>query len=112
MTKLDHLKACRQFLHKVVNYRRTLIRLNAGKHASENMIKTMASIRYLLPLINNFDRMQNWIAKKGVQVNIIELIPSNKIHWKTELQQLIAEGNILQCRAVNQPAQPQTAASN
>jgi hypothetical protein len=103
MTKLDHLKACRQFLNKVVNYRRTLIKLNAGKHASENMMKTMASIRYLLPQINNFDRMQNWIAQKGMQVNINELIPSNKTHWKTELQQLIAQGNILQGRQVNKP---------
>jgi hypothetical protein len=67
------------------------------------MMKTMASIGYLLPQINNFDRMQNWIAQKGMQVKIIELIPSNKLAWKTELQNLIAQGNILQGRAVNQP---------
>ena len=100
MTKLEHLKATRQFLNKVVNYLRTLIRLNAGKHASENMMKTIASIRYLLPQINNFDRMQNWIAQKGTQANICELIPSNKIHWKLELQRLISQGNILQGRAI------------
>jgi hypothetical protein len=47
--------------------------------------------------------MQNWIAQKGMQVNINELIPSNKTHWKTELQQLIAQGNILQGRQVNKP---------
>lgn len=105
MTKLDHLKATRQFLHKVVNCRKALIRLNHGKHASENMVKTMASIGYLLPLINNFDRMQNWIAQKGMQVNILELIPSNKTKWKTELQHLISEGNILQGRHINQTSQ-------
>jgi hypothetical protein len=103
MTKLEHLKTCRQFLHKVVNYRKSLIRLNHGKHATENMMKTMASIGYLLPQINNFDRMLNWIAQKGMQVNILELIPSNKTTWKTELHNLIAEGNILQGRVVNQP---------
>lgn len=102
MTKLDHLKASRQFLHKVVNYRKSLIRLNHGKHATESMMKTMASIGYLLPQINNFDRMLNWISQKGMQVNILELIPSNKPTWKTELQNLITEGNILQGRVVNQ----------
>jgi hypothetical protein len=103
MTKLDHLKACRLFLHKVVNYRKSLIRLNHGKHASESMMTTMASIGYLLPQINNFDRMLNWIAQKGMQVKILELIPSNKTTWKTELQNLITEGNILQGRLVGQP---------
>lgn len=64
------------------------------------MMKTIASIRYLLPQINNFDRMQNWIAQKGVQINICELIPSNKPHWKQELQQLVNDGNFLQGRPV------------
>lgn len=105
MNKLDHLKATRQFLRKVVNYRKALIRLNHGKHTNENMVKTMASIGYLLQEINNFDRMLNWIAQKQVQFNILELIPSNKTKCKLELQRLVAEGNILKNRPVNQPAQ-------
>lgn len=102
MNKLEHLKACKQFLRKVVNYRRNLMRLRVGKPATENMVKTIASIGYNVnhPAMDNFDRMHNWIAQKGVQSNIIELIPANKIKWKVELQQLVNTGDFLQGRCL------------
>jgi hypothetical protein len=96
MNKLDHLKTTKQYLRKVVAYRRFLFRMNMGKPISENMKETMKSIDYLLGDIDNFDRMLNWISQRGVQVNIVQLIPSDKTKWKIELQQIIHDGQKLQ----------------
>jgi len=92
MNKLQHLKKSKQFLRKVLNYRRNLLRRNAGKHASVNMVKTMAEIDYFLPVIVSFDRMANYLSRVTVQQNIRELIPSNKNCWKQELAELVNEG--------------------
>jgi uncharacterized protein YijF (DUF1287 family) len=92
MNKIEHLKKAKQYLRKVVAYRRWLHRMNMGKPVSENMKK----IDYNMGDITSFDRMMNWISQRGVQVNILELIPSDKTKWKTELQQLIHDGQKLQ----------------
>lgn len=96
MEKITHLKMCRQWLRKVVTYRRNLIRLNKGKHCSANMVRTMAEVDYRIKDIDSFDRMMSWIKQKGVQYNLTELVPSNKPTWKVELEHLVFEGNILQ----------------
>lgn len=96
MTKLDHLKTTKQYLRKVVAYRRWLYRMNVGKPISENMKQTMNHIDYNLGNIRSFDRMMNWISQRTVQVNIIELIPSDKTKWKVELQKIISDGQKLQ----------------
>lgn len=102
MNKLQHLKMSKQFLRKVKNYRKNLIRMNAGKPASANMVKTMAEIDYYLGTIKSFDQMMRYIGRSGIQQNIIELIPTNKTAWITELNHLVFEGNVLQGRFVKQ----------
>jgi len=96
MNKLTHLKTTKQFLRKVVAYRRWLYRMNMGKPVSENMKETMKLIDYNLGDITSFDRMMKWIGQRTVQVNIVELIPSDKTKWKIELQKLITDGQKLQ----------------
>ena len=95
MNKLLHLKLTKQYLRKVVSYRKNLVRMNAGKKPTGKMISAMVTIPYAISRIDNFDRMLNYISMQKVQQDIIELIPSNKPTWKAELENLIFEGNIL-----------------
>lgn len=102
MNKLVHLKMTKQFLRKVVNYRRNLQKFGHGKPVTENMVKAMSAIPYNVSHIDSFDRMMGYIGQKQVQQQVIELIPSNKAAWKAELQHLILEGNILEGKYVRQ----------
>jgi len=102
MNKLQHLKTCKTYLSKVINYRRNLLRMGYGKPENSEMVKTMAEIDYNLGNIDSFDRMMNYIAQKGVQQRIFKIIPKNKPGWKNELNSLILEGDILSGRIVKQ----------
>ena len=102
MNKLQHYKMTKLYLRKVMNYRKNLLRLSKGKNATENMIKTIASIDYMLGTIKSFDRMMNYISQKKVQNNIIELIPSNKPGWKVELEHMVFEEQFLQGKVAKQ----------
>jgi len=95
MNKLQHLKKSKQFLRKVISYRRNLLRMNKGKNCTVTMVKTMAEIDYYLPGFVSFDNMMNYLGRLSVQNNIYELIPSNKKVWKDELRQLVSEGMAL-----------------
>lgn len=96
MNKLQHLKLCKQFLRKVVTYRRTLFRYDRGRKATKTMVATMASIGFLLPTIVSFDQMMNYLGQKCNQYAIKQLIPPNKTAWCEELDYLLARGEYLE----------------
>ena len=103
MKKLQHMGKAKTFLRKVVNYRRNLLRMNAGKNNNAEMIKTMAETDYFLGTIKSFDQMMNYIGRIEVQQRIKnEIIPKNKKAWCRELDQLVLEGNILQGKIARQ----------
>lgn len=96
MNKLIHLKMTKQFLRKVVKYRRDLQRFGHGKKVTTTMVSTMQHVEYLVAGIDSFDRMLEYISRREVQQQVIELIPSNKrAAWVTELEHLVIEGKIL-----------------
>jgi hypothetical protein len=92
MNKLQHLKATKSFLRKVVNYRKTLINTNHSRKPTVTMVKTIAEVEYWLPDMQSFDRMERYISQLRVQVSVRELIPSNKPKWISEFEFLITEG--------------------
>lgn len=102
MNKLAHLKKSKQFLRKVVKYRRDLLKNNYGKQATESMVKSMAAIPFHISRIVSFDQMMRYLGRQDVQGNIKELIPSNKKQWHEELDYLVTSGEILQGRRVVQ----------
>jgi len=102
MNKLQHLRISKTFLRKVINYRRNLLRLGYGKPENPEMIKTMAEIDYNLGAIDSFDRMMNYIERKGVRLRIFEIIPKNKNIWRDEYDRLVFKGMILQGKIARQ----------
>jgi hypothetical protein len=102
MNKLQHLKTCKIYLRKVINYRRNLLRLGYGKPENPEMVKTMTEINYYLGTIDSFDRMMNYIGQQGVRLRIFEIIPKNKNIWRDEYDRLIFQGMILQGKITKQ----------
>jgi len=102
MNKLQHLKICKTYLRKVINYRRNLLRLGYGKPENSEMIKTMTEIEYYLGTIDSFDRMMHYINQRGVRLRIFEIIPKNKNAWRDEYDRLVYKGMILQGKITKQ----------
>ena len=102
MNKLQHLKTCKTYLRKVINYRRNLLRLGYGKPENPEMIKTMSEIDYYLGTIDSFDRMMNYISQQSVKLRIFEIIPKNKNIWRDEYDKLVLHGMILQGKITRQ----------
>lgn len=104
MNKLDFLKASTRLVDKIAAERRRLHRSGQeGKKLSLSMQKTLVEIDYWKPTIyKSFDRMMNWFGQRRVQKALEELIPSNKECWRTELKNLLTEGNFLQGRSARQ----------
>ncbi len=102
MNKLQHLKITKQFLRKVVNYRRIINARGYSDKMTESMVKSLAAIPYNVANIDSFDRMYRYISRKGVQNEVLELIPKNKTGWKVEFQHLVFEANILAGKTAKQ----------
>jgi hypothetical protein len=97
MNKQQHFNACKIFLRKVVRYRRNLLRMNKGKPANTNMLKTLSETEYFLGTIKDFDSMAAYISRESARILISEeIIPVNKYRWKREFHQLIIQARVLQ----------------
>lgn len=94
MTKEQHLKTTKAYLKKVVNMRKRLAQMSTGKPITKSMKKTIDHIEYYFNK-HTADSMLNFISNPEKQTAILELIPSNKQVWKTELNHLVFEANIL-----------------
>jgi hypothetical protein len=87
MDKLKFLIASKQFIRKVVNNRKTLIRLGCS-HINETWAAaTMKQIVYSLEAISTYERMAKYIVR--IEEDLRMLVPVNKKTWNNELEALL-----------------------
>ncbi|MCY1720208.1 hypothetical protein OU798_07630 [Prolixibacteraceae bacterium Z1-6] len=102
MTKLEHLKECKQFLPKMVKHRRALLAHNTGRPASAVMVKAMGMIDYFTSTIASFDNMVKFINRTDVRDGMWQIIPSREKKNREHFTYLLSEGNRLQQPATQQ----------
>ena len=86
MNKLQQLKHAKDFLRKVVNYRKLLQRKGKSSLSSDFVRTETANIDYALPKLVSYDEIQKYIERKETVIRY--LIPTNKKKWYDELRKI------------------------
>ena len=90
----NHLDKQKNFLRKVLTYRKSLARMNRGKAMTEEMKTFINNMENSIAIIQSSQRMLNYLKRPDIQKYLVEeIIPSNKDSWKTEFYQLLSQAS-------------------
>jgi hypothetical protein len=92
MRNQNQLNRLKNFLRKILTYRKSLIKMNKGKKSTSLMKIFILNMEHSIATINSKERMISYLRKENIQNYILEeIIPSNKVSWKIEFHQLIKQ---------------------
>lgn len=102
MDKRQHLKAVKDYLRRLENCRRKLIKENKSRKPELSMAQAMIEINYRKGDINSFDRMMIYIRQKKTRATIRLLAPKNgsENKWMERFDRLVHLGNVLDGKVV------------
>jgi hypothetical protein len=95
MNKLQFLRQCKAFLLLVVKTRQDLIDHKKGKATTDSMIEVMALIKYWVPKMDSFDRIERFIYRTKIRNGVREIIPSRNKKWYDKFEMFLRESDRL-----------------
>ena len=97
ITKAQHLAKVKDYLRRLENCRRKLIKENKSRKPELSMAQAMIEINYRRGDIKSFDRMMSYIGQKKTRATIELLVPKNgaELKWMERFDYLVHLGNCL-----------------
>lgn len=87
MDKLEFNKKAKNFLRKVLNQRKALLKHNKSKLPLEFTKTELANLDYALPKLVSYDQIKTYIDRKNAEIRY--LIPTTHPKWITEFDELL-----------------------
>lgn len=87
MDKLEFNKKAKNFLRKVLNRRKALLKHDNSKLPLEFTKTELANIDYALPRLVSYDEIKAYIDRKNAEIRY--LIPANNSKWIKEFDDLL-----------------------